>query len=245
MLEAYETGDPYLAFCKQTGLAPDDATKESHPEIRAAGKVVQLGTLFGLEAQGIADKIGRPYEDGRRLLELHRRTYPRFWRWSAGAVDRAMLLGVISTAFGWPLRISGEQPNARTIRNLPMQGNGAEMMRLAAIRATEAGVQIAAPVHDGFLLLAPVDQLDDHVDQLRRAMGWASRQVLAGYEIRTGVEQVVRHPDHFRVDHPLWDRVLGALGRVENAEHALLRTGEGGTSARTCPSAVREGVIQL
>ncbi len=129
-----------------------------------------------------------------------------------------MLTGVITTTFGWPLRIGGEQPNARTIRNLPMQGNGAEMMRLAAIRATEAGVQIAAPVHDGFLLLAPADQLDDHVDQLRRAMGWASRQVLAGYEIRTGVEQVVRHPDHFRVDHPLWDRVMAALGRVERAE---------------------------
>ena len=29
MIEAYETGDPYLAFCKQTGLAPEDATKES------------------------------------------------------------------------------------------------------------------------------------------------------------------------------------------------------------------------
>ena len=112
MLEAYETGDPYLAFCKQTGLAPENATEETHPEIRAAGKVVQLGTLFGLEAQGIADKIGRPFEDGRRLLELHRRTYPRFWRWSAGAVDRAMLTGVITTTFGWPLRISGEQPNA-------------------------------------------------------------------------------------------------------------------------------------
>ena len=153
MIAAYESGDPYLAFCKQTGLAPADATKETHPEIRAAGKVVQLGRLFGLEAQGIADKIGRPIEDGRRLLELHRRTYPRFWQWSAGAVDRAMLTGVITTTFGWPLRVGGERPNPRTIRNLPMQGNGAEMMRLAAIRATEAGLQIAAPVHDGFLLL--------------------------------------------------------------------------------------------
>jgi DNA polymerase I len=218
MIEAYESGDAYLAFCQQTGLAPEDATKESHPEIRAAGKVVQLGVLFGLAARGIADKIGRPFEDGRRLLELHRRTYPRFWRWSAGAVDRAMLTGVITTTFGWPLRVSGEAPNGRTIRNLPMQGNGAEMMRLAAIRATEAGLQIAAPVHDGFLLLAPVDHLEDHVDQLRAAMAWASRQVLAGYEIRTGVEQVVRHPDHFRVDHPLWDWVLGALERVETAE---------------------------
>jgi hypothetical protein len=222
MLDAYESGDPYLAFCKQTGLAPEDATKESHPDIRAAGKVVQLGTLFGLEAQGIAHKIGRPYEDGRRLLELHRRTYPRFCRWSAGAVDRAMLTGMITTTFGWPFRISGEQPNGRTIRNLPMQGNGAEMMRLAAIRATEAGIRIGAPVHDGFLLLAPAERLEDHVEQLRAAMGWASRQVLAGYEIRTGVEQVVRHPDHFRVDHRYgiasWRRSSGSRKRRNGHE---------------------------
>lgn len=217
MITAYESGDPYLTFCRQTGLVPEGATKETHPEMRAAGKVVQLGTLFGLEAQGLADKIGRPVEDGRRLLELHRRTYPRFWRWSAGAVDRAMLTGVITTTFGWPFRVSGERPNPRTLRNFGCQANGGEMMRLAAIRATEAGLQIAAPVHDGLLLLAPTDQLDDHVEQLRAAMAWASRQVLGGYEIRTGVEQVARYPDHFRVDHPLWDRVMGALERVEVA----------------------------
>jgi hypothetical protein len=240
MVEAYESGDPYLAFAVQTGLAPEGATKETHAEIRAAGKVVQLGVLFGLEAQGIATKIGRPLEDGRRLLELHRRTYPRFWRWSAGAVDRAMLTGVIATTFGWPLRISGERPNARTVRNLPMQGNGAEMMRLAASRATEAGLQVAAPVHDGFLLLAPAELLDDHIAQLSEAMAWASRQVLGGYVVRTGVEQSVRHPARYRVDHPLWDRVLESLRRVEQMDTrcpfpAVLSAGPGEQMDTRCP----------
>jgi hypothetical protein len=217
MVAAYESGDPYLAFAKQTRLAPADATKETHPALRGACKVVQLGTLFGLGGEGIASQIGRPVEEGRRLLELHRRTYPRFWRWSEGALNRAMLVGEITTTFGWRLRV-GEQVNPRAVRNLPMQGNGGEMMRLAAIRATEAGVEVAAPIHDGFLLLAPAALLEDHVEQMRAAMAWASRQVLAGYEIRTGVEQVAAHPDHFRVEHPLWDRVMGALKRIEGAE---------------------------
>jgi DNA polymerase-1 len=30
MLEAYQSGDPYLAFAKQAGLAPSHATKKSH-----------------------------------------------------------------------------------------------------------------------------------------------------------------------------------------------------------------------
>ena len=34
--EAYASGDPYIAFAKQAGLAPADATKKSHPDIRNA-----------------------------------------------------------------------------------------------------------------------------------------------------------------------------------------------------------------
>jgi hypothetical protein len=30
MLEAYQSGDPYLAFAKQAGAVPQDAAKESH-----------------------------------------------------------------------------------------------------------------------------------------------------------------------------------------------------------------------
>ena len=32
MIEAYETGDPYLTFAKQAGAVPPDATKKSHPK---------------------------------------------------------------------------------------------------------------------------------------------------------------------------------------------------------------------
>src|SRR5580704_10260086 len=36
--QAYESGDPYIAFAKQAGLAPAGATKSSHAEIRQACK---------------------------------------------------------------------------------------------------------------------------------------------------------------------------------------------------------------
>ena len=41
-----------------------------------------------------------------------------------------------------------------------MQANGAEMMRLAAIAATEAGIEVCAPVHDAFLIAAPLSRLE-------------------------------------------------------------------------------------
>jgi DNA polymerase-1 len=34
------------------------------------------------------------------------------------------------------------------------------MMRLAAIAATEVGIEVCAPVHDAFLIAAPLERLD-------------------------------------------------------------------------------------
>ena len=86
LLDAYRSGDVYLSFAKQAGLAPPDATKASHGEVRERCKAVVLGTLYGMGPETLARRIGRPPCEARELLALHRATYPRFWRWSEAAV---------------------------------------------------------------------------------------------------------------------------------------------------------------
>ncbi len=49
---------------------------------------------------------------------------PKFWSWSDAAVDRAMLLDSLNTVFGWTIHTS-TQVNPRSLRNFPMQANGA------------------------------------------------------------------------------------------------------------------------
>jgi hypothetical protein len=39
--------------------------------------------------------------------------------------------------------------------NWPIQSAGADLMRIVCIAATEAGIELVAPVHDGFLIVAP------------------------------------------------------------------------------------------
>ena len=51
---AYESGDPYIAFAIQAGLAPPVATKETHKDIRNRCKSVVLGTNYGMSAFGVA-----------------------------------------------------------------------------------------------------------------------------------------------------------------------------------------------
>ncbi|MSQ69583.1 MAG: DNA polymerase I, partial [Gammaproteobacteria bacterium] len=93
----------------------------------------------------MAAKINKPVAYARQLLEMHRRTYRQFWRWSDSAVDEAALGGRLWAGFGWQIH-TGPKVNDRSLRNFPMQANGAEMLRIACILMTEAGIRVCAPV---------------------------------------------------------------------------------------------------
>lgn len=195
MLAAYESGDPYLAFGKQIGVLPSDANKVSHADARQLFKQCILGISYGMEAETLARRIGQPTIVARDLIRAHHEMYRTFWHWSDAVVDCAMLHGEIATVFGWHVHV-GENPNPRSLRNFPMQANGAEMLRLACCLATERGVEVCAPVHDAILICAPLDRLGAEVARMRDAMAEASRAVLDGFEIRTDAK-LVKYPDRF------------------------------------------------
>src|SRR6267142_714392 len=140
-------------------------------------------------------------------------TLPPFWRWSDAALDHAMLHGSLHTVFGWNVHV-GENPNPRSLRNFPMQGNGAEMMRIAACLATERGIPVCCPIHDAFLICSPLDRLDADIAAMRAAMAEASRIVLNGFELRTDVH-VVRYPDRYMDDRGvvMWARVQDLIAK--------------------------------
>ena len=73
-----------------------------------------------------------------------------------------MLTGELRTVLGWTVRV-GVDPNPCSLRNFPMQANGAEMMRLACILGMEAGIKICAPVHDAILIEAPSEAIAEQV----------------------------------------------------------------------------------
>jgi hypothetical protein len=75
--QAYASGDPYLAFAKQAGLAPDDATKATHRDVRQACKSIVLGVNYGMGAESLAGQSGIHLDKARELLRLHKITYRR------------------------------------------------------------------------------------------------------------------------------------------------------------------------
>jgi DNA polymerase I len=169
-------------------------------------------------AEALAQRIGQPPIHARELLRKHHETYRIFWRWSDAAVDHAMLMSSLDTVFGWRVQVPPIS-NDRSLRNFPMQANGAEMLRLACCLATERGIEVCAPVHDAVLICAPLDRLDADVARMQGAMREASRIVLNGFELRTDAD-VVRYPHRYMDERGsvMWQRVMALLDQA-GAKH--------------------------
>jgi DNA polymerase-1 len=122
-------------------------------------------------------------------------------------VNFAMLTGSLHTVFGWHVHVE-EKANPRSLRNFPMQANGAEMLRLACCLATERGIEVCAPVHDAVLICAPIDRLEADVERMRTCMIEASRIVLDGFKLWADAA-LVRYPDRYQDPRGvvMWDRV--------------------------------------
>ena len=212
MKAAYESGDPYLAFAKQAHAIPAEGTKESHGPVREQFKTCVLGVQYGMGEETLAARIGQPVSQARQLLRMHREAYPTFWRWSDGAVDHAMAFGRLWTVFGWTIHV-GRETKSRSLRNFPMQANGAEMLRLACCLATERGIGVCAPVHDAILIEAPLDRLEADVQAAQEAMAEASAVVLGGFRLRSDAK-LVRFPDRYMDERgkKMWGTVWEILG---------------------------------
>ena len=216
MQEAYVSGDPYLAFAKQAGAVPQDATKETHGGIRNRFKTCVLGVQYGIGAKGLGARLGMDECRAGRLLQMHKQTFQKFWEWSDQKEACGLLLLELQSPFGWRCSFRAK-PNPRSIRNWPMQTAGAEMMQLAAIYATEGGLSVCAPIHDAFLIKADAIDITEAVARMQQAMRSASEAILPGFPLRSDA-CVVCYPERLGSGAPMWGRVQGLLGGLSRAK---------------------------
>lgn len=87
MIDAYQSGDPYMAFAKQAGLAPPEATKNTHKDVRSRCKQIVLGVGYGMGAEAMAQRAGISLVEARSLLRHHHETYRVFWAWAEANVN--------------------------------------------------------------------------------------------------------------------------------------------------------------
>lgn len=195
MWAAYCSGDPYMAFAIQAGLAPPGSTKSTHKDIRNQCKQIVLGVGYGMGAEAMAVAGGLHVVEARALLQSHKTTYRAFWAWAEKNQLHAMMQETLRTPLGWEIRLSDDpDPNERSLLNWPMQSTGADIMRLAACMLTEAGIEVCCPVHDAFLVRYRLADHDAVVQKTCDLMVEATRVILG--------EQYACRVDAERIEYP-------------------------------------------
>jgi DNA polymerase-1 len=235
MMADFAAGDPYIQFGIRAGLLPAGATKttaeKSHPGVRDMIKACVLGVQYGMGPETLAFRIGKSTITARGLIRAHQDQYQKFWGMAESAVACAMQGQSIGTVYGWNV-MAGPQARWRSLMNFPIQANGAEMMRLACCMAIERGIEVCAPVHDAFLICAPLEQLDARVAEMKFIMEEASRIVLDGFTIRADCPefdengkllefpQIVRYPNRYMIKRGvgMWTKVMKLLERFKEEE---------------------------
>ncbi|HUF63541.1 MAG TPA: DNA polymerase [Verrucomicrobiales bacterium] len=215
MLQAYQSGDHYIASAILAGAVPPGATKFTHPEARAAFKTAVLGLQYGGGAETLGARLGDAAL-GQKIIDDHKRVYARYWRWSEDRVDKVGLGGELSTPFGWRIRAGNRagEPNARSVANWPIQSAGAEILRIATVAMEEHGIRIAAPIHDAVLIEAPADEAESVAELAERLMRESSQVVLG---VPCGVDRTLIPPGSRYRD----ERGDGFFGKVQNILETL------------------------
>jgi DNA polymerase-1 len=215
LLDACLSGDVYLGIAKLLGLAPADATPETHKAIRTMFKTVVLGIQYGLGPHSLAVRTGVSLFEAGEILARLRARFHRFESYAQSVVDHAGLKLELMTPFGWAMQCP-PGINPRTVRNFPIQSTGAEILHVACILAERRGIAIVAPVHDALMAEAESDRANEMSAALDRVMRGASALVLRGYELRTDV-QIVRAGARFHDDRgaEMWGTIERLLSQLE------------------------------
>jgi hypothetical protein len=156
MLQAYESGDVYLAFGKAIGYIPQDGTKKTHKKERDECKAVVLGLSYDMSEFGLAidlsEKFGRKVspEEAKTWIDKHQEAYEDFWQWKKELQDDYKAKGFVELADGWMMW--GDNDNFRSVGNVPVQGMGSCIMRKAVELAQEEGLDVIYTLHDAIYI---------------------------------------------------------------------------------------------
>lgn len=172
LLKAYQSGDVYLEFAKMAGLVPQHATKSTHKHERNLCKSTVLGLQFGMGKDKLKTKLildskvkveteeDRNYwtEKTEELIQAHKTTFATYWQW-VKEITYDYKDGIpLVTNDGFVLFCDNNR--ITSVRNFPVQGNGASITRRAVVLASEAKLTVLCSLHDAIYLESNSPDLD-------------------------------------------------------------------------------------
>ncbi len=169
-------------------------------EMRRRAKAINFGLLYGMEAYGVAQRLGIDREEAQAHIDTYFEQFPKVREFMERTVTEARRLGYTATLFGrrrylpelksdnHRLRQMGE----RMALNAPVQGTAADIIKLAMIeldrrlRSSFEARQLLQ-IHDELVLEAPPEEVEEVIAVTKETMeGVADLAVPLRVEVATG-----------------------------------------------------------
>jgi DNA polymerase-1 len=182
LIDAFDRGvDVHtVTAAKVFAVAEPDVTAEQ----RRFAKVVNYGLAYGMEAFGLAQRLGVETYEAREILDNYFDGFPNVREFMSRTIEEAKQRGYTTTIFGRRRQIAElasdnfriRQMGERMAQNAPVQGSAADIFKLAMIdvdRALDAGgfsSRMLLTVHDELVFEVPLDERDQVEPVIRVAM---------------------------------------------------------------------------
>lgn len=179
MIQAYASGDVYLWFGKACKRIPQDATKKSAAKMRDRFKSTVLGIMYLMMAASLSIKITNDTgeycseEEAQEFIDLFDEVFSKFSAFRDEIFYKYKEDGYLILDSGWTMW--GNNPNHRSVKNCPIQGKGADIMRKAVALAQDVGLKIPFTLHDALYLESKTDEILEDMDKLAYCMDEAFR----------------------------------------------------------------------
>ena len=178
---AHMSGDPFLIEAFQEGLDIHTATaarvwdtppEEVSSEQRRTAKMINFGLLYGMEAFGLADRLGISRDEARDHIDAYFSQFQKVNEYMSSVVTLARNQGYTTTLFGrrrylpelksdnFRIRQMGE----RMALNAPVQGTAADIIKKAmidldaALRDEKLATTLLLQIHDELILEVPEEE---------------------------------------------------------------------------------------
>ncbi len=199
MIDAFRTGvDIHTRTAALVFDVPEVGVTE---ELRKRAKAVNFGIIYGIGAFSLSRDLNISTAQAKRYIDSYLDTYAAIRVYMQTTIDKAKELGYTTTLFGRrryvpELRAQNKNTQAfgeRVVKNSPIQGTAADLMKLAMIRV-DARLKKECPearlimqVHDELIVEAPRKKAALAAKILRQEMeGAAKLSVPLSVDVQTG-----------------------------------------------------------
>lgn len=183
MIAAFERGEDIHARTAAEVFGLEDISQVT-PDQRRKAKEVNFGIPYGVSAFGLAQRLGIPNSEGRRMIDAYFERFPGIKEYIGKTVAFAKDHGYVKTLTGrrrYIPEINSGNPTGRgfaerTAINMPIQGTAADLIKIAMISIhkllKEGGYKsrMLMQVHDELVFEIHESEMEVLPDLIRRHM---------------------------------------------------------------------------